>query len=123
MNIFIDYKRGEEPITAAARELMRRPAQGAGGGERSPLSYCLPTGMPNRWFYDRLLTIFQTPKHLMIFMKQTALSAKSTRTAQIARRPVFLGWVIPAALGRGHAGGGFERVQRKNKIPRRLPAQ
>ena len=70
MNIFIDYKRGEEPITAAARAAMR-PAQAGGqggGGERSPLSYCLPTGMPNRWFYDRPLTIFQTPKQLGILL-------------------------------------------------------
>src|SRR5579862_4788381 len=58
MNIFIDYKRGEEPITPAARAAMARPSQAGGGGERSPLSYCLPTGMPNRWFYDRPLTIF-----------------------------------------------------------------
>jgi hypothetical protein len=65
MNIFIDYKRGEEPITAAARAAMVRPTQG--GGERSALSYCLPTGTPNRWFYDRPLTIFQTAKQLGIF--------------------------------------------------------
>jgi len=65
MNIFIDYKRGEEPITAAARALMTQARQG--GGERSPLSYCLPSGMPNRWFFDRPLTIFQTPKQLAIF--------------------------------------------------------
>jgi hypothetical protein len=65
MNIFIDYKRGEEPITSAARAAMARPIQG--GGERSALSYCLPTGMPNRWFYDRPTTIFQTPKQLGIF--------------------------------------------------------
>ena len=68
MNIFIDYKRGEEPITAAARAVMGRRVQGGGGGgERSALSYCLPTGTPNRWFYDRPLTIFQTPKQLGIF--------------------------------------------------------
>jgi hypothetical protein len=69
MNIFIDYKRGEEPITPAARAAMTRrtPAGGGGGGERSALSYCLPTGTPNRWFYDRPLTIFQTPKQLGIF--------------------------------------------------------
>jgi len=66
MNIFIDYKRGEEPITPAARAAMApRPSQG--GGERPALSYCLPTGMPNRWFFDRPLTIFQTPKQLGIF--------------------------------------------------------
>jgi len=65
MNIFIDYKRGEEPITAAARAAMAQPRQG--GGERPALSYCLPTGMPNRWFFDRPLTIFQTPKQLGIF--------------------------------------------------------
>jgi len=67
MNIFIDYKRGEEPITPVARAAMGRPTQG--GGERSALSYCLPTGMPNRWFYDRPLTIFQTPKQLGIFFE------------------------------------------------------
>ena len=65
MNIFIDYKRGEEPLTPAARAVMAQRTQG--GGERSPLSYCLPTGMPNRWFFDRPLTIFQTPKQLGIF--------------------------------------------------------
>ncbi len=65
MNIFIDYKRGEEPITPEARAAMHRPIQG--GGERPALSYCLPTGTPNRWFYDRPLTIFQTPKQLGIF--------------------------------------------------------
>lgn len=69
MNIFIDYKKGEEPLTPAARAAMHRPPQGAGGGggERSPMSYCLPSGMPNRWFFDRPLTIFQTPKQLGIF--------------------------------------------------------
>ena len=67
MNMFIDYKRGEEPLTPAARALMARPAQAGAGGERAPLSYCLPTGMPNRWFFDRPLTIFQTSKQLGIF--------------------------------------------------------
>ena len=66
MNMFIDYKKGEEPLTPAARALMSRPAQAGAGGERPALSYCLPTGMPNRWFYDRPLTIFQTPKQLGI---------------------------------------------------------
>jgi len=69
MNLFIDYKKGEEPLTPAARAAMRRPAQPSGqpAAERSQLSYCLPTGTPNRWFYDRPLTIFQTPKQLGIF--------------------------------------------------------
>lgn len=65
MNIFIDYKRGEEPITPEARKVMSQRRQGS--GERSAVSYCLPTGMPNRWFYDRPLTIFQTPKQLGIY--------------------------------------------------------
>ena len=65
MNIFIDYKRGEEPLTPAARAAMAR--RNPGGGERPALSYCLPTGMPNRWFFDRPLTIFQTPKQLGIY--------------------------------------------------------
>jgi len=65
MNIFIDYKRGEEPLTPAARAAMGQRGQPA--GERSPLSYCQPTGMPNRWFFDRALTIFQTPKQLGIY--------------------------------------------------------
>ena len=68
MNMLIDYKKGEEPLTPAARALMARPAQGGGAAaERPALSYCLPTGMPNRWFFDRPLTIFQTPKQLGIF--------------------------------------------------------
>src|SRR5271154_4070998 len=32
MNIFIDYNRGEEPLTAAARAAMGRRGQGGGGG-------------------------------------------------------------------------------------------
>lgn len=66
MNIFIDYKRGEEPLTPAARAAMAQQ-RGQPPAERSPLSYCLPTGMPNRWFFDRPLTIFQTPKQLGIY--------------------------------------------------------
>ncbi len=65
MNIFIDYKRGEEPLTPAARAAMGQRGQPA--GERPALSYCLPTGMPNRWFFDRPLTIFQTAKQLGIY--------------------------------------------------------
>ena len=65
MNIFIDYKRGEEPVTAAARAIMGQRNQG--GGERPAIAYCLPTGMPTRWFFDRPLTIFQTPKQLAIY--------------------------------------------------------
>lgn len=69
MNFLIDYKKGEEPLTPAARALMHRPAQPAqgSGGERPAAAYCLPSGMPNRWFFDRPLTIFQTPKQLGIF--------------------------------------------------------
>lgn len=68
MNIMIDYKKGEEPLTPAARAAMRRPAQpAAAAGERSPLSYCLPVGTPNRWFYDRPLKIFQSAQELAIF--------------------------------------------------------
>ena len=69
MNIFIDYKKGEEPLTPAARAAMHRPA-GGGGGAAANVRRCptvCPRGMPNRWFYDRPLTIFQTPKQLGIF--------------------------------------------------------
>ena len=66
MNLFIDYKRGEEPLTPAARAAMAQQ-RAQPPAERSPLSYCLPTGTPNRWFFDRPLTIFQTPKQLAIF--------------------------------------------------------
>jgi len=66
MNIFIDYKRGEEPLTPAARAAMAQQ-RGQPPVERSPLAYCQPTGMPNRWFFDRALTIFQTPKQLGIY--------------------------------------------------------
>ena len=65
LNLFIDFKPGEEPIrpeTRAKEAQLRK----AGDNPYSPL-HCLPYGMPQRYFNVRPFKIFQTPKQLAIF--------------------------------------------------------
>ena len=65
LNLFIDFKRGEEPIrpeTLAKEAQLRK----AGDNPYSP-GHCLPYGMPQRYFNVRPFKIFQTPKELAIF--------------------------------------------------------
>ena len=99
MNIFIDYKRGEEPITAEARALMTR--RNPGTGERAPASYCLPSGMPNRWFFDRPLTIFQTPKQLGIFYEADGAFREIHTDARKLPEDPFPSWT-------GYSSGHWE---------------
>ena len=65
LNLFIDFKPGEEPIrpeTRAKEAQLRK----AGENPYSPL-HCLPYGMPQRYFNVRPFKIFQTPSELAIF--------------------------------------------------------
>jgi hypothetical protein len=66
LNLFIDFKRGEEPIRpeALAKEAQLRKA---GGDNPYSTAHCLPYGMPTRYFNVRPLKIYQTPKELVIF--------------------------------------------------------
>jgi hypothetical protein len=59
LNLFIDFKPGEEPIRpeAKAKEAQRRKA----GDDPYSTAHCLPYGMPTRYFNVRPLKIFQTP--------------------------------------------------------------
>ena len=65
LNLFIDFKRGEEPIRpeTLAKEAQLRQA---GDNPYSP-GHCLPYGMPQRYFNVRPFKIFQTPRELAIF--------------------------------------------------------
>jgi hypothetical protein len=65
LNLFIDFKPGEEPIRPETRAKEAKLRQ-AGENPYSPL-HCLPYGMPQRYFNVRPFKIFQTPKELAIF--------------------------------------------------------
>ena len=61
VNLLIDFKRGEEPLTpeavaGTARNLQKRNSLD------TPLTHCLPYGLPNRYFNARAFKIFQTPE-------------------------------------------------------------
>jgi hypothetical protein len=63
LNLFIDFKPGEEPIRpdAAAATLKNRQALD------SPTSHCLPQGMPTRYFNVFPFKILQTPEALALY--------------------------------------------------------
>jgi hypothetical protein len=65
LNLFIDFKPGEEPIRPEAAAQAAKLRQ-AGSDANSP-AHCLPFGMPQRYFNVRPFKIFQTPKELAIF--------------------------------------------------------
>jgi hypothetical protein len=64
-NLFIDFKPGEEPLRpeAVAQTLANRQNVIA----NSPVSHCLPYGLPNRYFNARPFKIFQTPKVIVVY--------------------------------------------------------
>ena len=64
-NLFIDFKRGEEPLRpeAAAQALRNRQNIIA----NSPSARCLPYGLPNLYFVPRPFKIFQTPETTVIY--------------------------------------------------------
>ena len=68
VNLLIDFKRGEEPLTPAAA------AQSVKNLERrnsldTPTTRCLPYGLPNRYFNPRPFKIFQTPNAIAMFFE------------------------------------------------------
>jgi hypothetical protein len=64
-NLFIDFKEGQEPLRpeAAAQALRNRQNIIA----NSPVSRCLPYGLPNRYFNARPFKIFQTPDAILMY--------------------------------------------------------
>lgn len=65
LNLFIDYKRGEEPIRPETR---KKEAELRKEGENPYTTlHCLPYGMPTRYFNVRPFKIFQTSKELAMF--------------------------------------------------------
>ena len=66
VNLFIDFKRGEEPITPAAAAQTLRNLQGMGRLD-TPLTRCLPYGLPHRYFNVHAFKIFQTPQAIAMF--------------------------------------------------------
>jgi hypothetical protein len=65
LNLFIDFKRGEEPLRPEARAAMAK-LRGTGDNPYSTL-HCLPYAMPTRYFNVRPFKIFQTPKEIGIY--------------------------------------------------------
>ena len=64
INLFIDFKRGEEPIRPEAAALSLKNRQTITG---SPRAHCLPFSLPQRYFLPFPLKIFQTTEEIVIF--------------------------------------------------------
>ena len=64
INLLIDFKRGEEPLTPEAAALTLRNRQNI---MELPTSRCLPLGLPDRYFLPSPFKIFQTPGALAVF--------------------------------------------------------
>lgn len=64
INLFIDFKHGEEPIRPEAAALTLRNRQNIAD---LPTSHCLPLGLPARYFLPFPFKIFQTPDAIAIF--------------------------------------------------------
>ena len=63
INLFIDFKPGEEPIRPEARALTLRNRQNTTG---SPRAHCLPLGLPHRYSMAFPFKIFQTREEIAI---------------------------------------------------------
>jgi hypothetical protein len=65
VNLFIDFKQGEEPIRpeAVAKAFKNRQTMD------SPPSHCLPFGLPTRYLGDRPFKIFQTSNEIAMFFE------------------------------------------------------
>jgi hypothetical protein len=64
MNLFIDFKQGEEPTRPEAAALTLRNRQNI---TDSPRAHCLPFGLPQRYFLPFPFKIFQTTEAIVIF--------------------------------------------------------
>lgn len=66
-DLFVDFKQGEEPLrpAAAAQTLKNRENVIA----VSPVTHCLPYGLPNRYFNARPFKIFQNPQAMVMYFE------------------------------------------------------
>jgi hypothetical protein len=68
LNLFIDYKRGEEPIRPGWREHEAKVRQ-SGANEPYSTLHCMPYPMPSKYFNIRPFKMMQTPKELGIYFE------------------------------------------------------
>jgi len=66
-NLFIDFKEGEEPLRPEAAAQMLRNRQNVIAN--SPVTGCLPYGLPNRYFNARPFKVFQTPEAILMYFE------------------------------------------------------
>jgi len=64
INLFIDFKSGEEPVRPEAAALTLKNRQNISD---LPTSHCLPLGLPARYFLPFPFKIFQTAEEIAIF--------------------------------------------------------
>ena len=83
LNLFIDYKRGEEPIRPEWREHEVK-VRASGVNERYSPLHCLPYPMPTKYFNVRPFKIFQSAKELGI---QSEMDGRS-RWVHLDGRPL-----------------------------------
>jgi hypothetical protein len=68
VNLFIDFKPDEIPLKPEAAAQTLKNVQKRNNLD-SPLTHCLPYGLPNRYFNARPFKIFQTPRELAMFFE------------------------------------------------------
>ena len=66
-NLFVDFKPGEEPLRPEAAAQALKNTQNI--LSVSPVTHCLPYGLPNRYFNARPFKIFQTPQAMVMYFE------------------------------------------------------
>lgn len=70
MNLFIDFREGESPLSAEAiAESQRRRQSGLLGPFDSPSSHCLPMGFLTQYFHFRPFKIFQAQQEILMYFE------------------------------------------------------
>ena len=94
-DILSDFKPGEEPLTAAGAELLRKHNQG--GPEANPTLNCLPDGVPHADLLPEPFKIIQTPGEvIMLYEVETIFRQIFTdgRKQPVDPRPAWLGYSV-----------------------------
>ncbi len=121
LNLFIDYKRGEEPIRPEWRKHEAEVRQ-ARAGENNSTLHCMPYPMPTKYFNIRPFKLWQTSKELGMYSEMDG----NFRWIHLDGRPlpggpvsVMAGGIPRPTRGRRHSGCRFERLQRGQAGPAR----
>jgi hypothetical protein len=91
-NLFSDFKRGEEPITADAVAQMRKNAETRNRLD-NPTTKCLPYGLPNRYFHFRPFKIFQTANEIAMFFEVDGAFRQIHTDGRKLPADPFLSWM------------------------------